>query len=98
VRTFKVVGDRGVAVADLIRHQLTVHDADGAVIERMDGVGFNRNDMFRDQMQHFLRCLGGHESPAVSLYDGVQSLRMALAARQSLQCRSVVHFDKITAV
>jgi predicted dehydrogenase len=94
VRSFKIVGDRGVATADLIRHQLTVHDADGAVVEHMDGAGFNRNDMFRGQMQHFLRCLVGHESPTVSLHAAVQSLRMALAARESLQQGTVVHFTK----
>ncbi|MNG34025.1 hypothetical protein D3C84_1204190 [compost metagenome] len=40
--------------------------------------------MFLAQARHFLDCVGGGTQPVVSLYDGLQSLRLALAARRSL--------------
>jgi predicted dehydrogenase len=45
--------------------------------------GFARNDMFLDEMCHFLACLDGLERPACTLEDGVAALEVALAALES---------------
>jgi len=84
VRTFKVVGDCGVAEIDLLANRLRVFDAQGALCEQDDFPGFVRNDMYLAQARHFLDCLGSGAAPLVSLRDGVQSLRLALAALRSL--------------
>jgi len=46
--------------------------------------GFDRNQLFLDQTRHFLACVEGRESPVVDLRSGIQSLRMALAAKESI--------------
>ena len=43
-----------------------------------------------DELTHFLACLRGEETPRVTLRDGAQSLRMALAIRQSIETGQVV--------
>lgn len=93
VRRFKIVGDGGLALVDLIHNQLTVCNAEGETIERWDGSGFQRNDMYLAQMQHFLDCVSGKAEPNVNLHDGIQSLRLALAARQSLASHAVVEVE-----
>ena len=85
VRCCKVVGDAGYAEIDLLANRLKVHDAQGELTEESDFQGFVRNDMFLEQARHFLDCVLGKSQPAVSLHDGVQSLRLALAARRSLE-------------
>ena len=45
--------------------------------------GFERNTMFLDEMRHFLACVEGAEQPLVTLDDGIQALRIALAAKTS---------------
>ena len=90
-RTFKIIGDQGVAEVDLIKNQLTVFDAEGEPMEYWNGTGFKRNDMFLAQMSHFLECIGGHTDPQVSLWDGMQSLRLALAAKESLASEAIVN-------
>ena len=52
--------------------------------------GFERNSQFLDELKHFFACIDGSETPRVSLADGAQSLRMALAARQSLTSGKVI--------
>jgi predicted dehydrogenase len=84
VRSFKIVGDAGYAHLDLLANRLQVHDVQGTLCEQDDFAGFVRNDMFLAQARHFLDCVGGGTQPVVSLYDGLQSLRLALAARRSL--------------
>jgi predicted dehydrogenase len=45
---------------------------------------FDRNNLFLDQARHFLHCVQAREKPIVDLTDGLQSLRMALAIKQSI--------------
>lgn len=98
VRTIKIVGDNGVALIDLIKNDLKVFNANGETAEHWDGFGFKRNDMFHAQMQHFLACVDNKATPQVSLEDGMQSMRLALAAKESLVRQAVVHLDwEITA-
>jgi predicted dehydrogenase len=85
VRTFKILGAAGSAEIDLLANRLRIYDAQGELSEGDDFPGFVRNDMFLAQTRHFLDCLRQGAEPAVNLYDGLQSLRLALAARQSLQ-------------
>lgn len=45
--------------------------------------GFERNDMYLDEMQDFLSCIAGKRQPLCSLEDGIHALRIALAAKRS---------------
>ena len=75
------------------RGRIRWSDADGSAFlhdSRRDRVtpflpppGFSRNEMFLDELRHFLACLDGAETPACPLEDGVQALRVSLAALRS---------------
>jgi len=45
--------------------------------------GFERNQLFVAQTRHFINIVRGESEPICSLNDGVQALRLALAARES---------------
>ncbi len=45
--------------------------------------GFERNDLFRAQMRHFLAVTRGEEAPRCTLEDGIRALELALAAHRS---------------
>jgi predicted dehydrogenase len=90
VRTFKVVGEGGIAQVDLIRNHLLIYNAQGDIVEQSDGKDFKRNDMFLAQMKQFLSSVAGQTKPMVNLWDGTQSLRLALAAKESMTSQSVV--------
>jgi predicted dehydrogenase len=40
--------------------------------------GFARNDLFLEEMRHFLACCAGDEDPACTLVDGVRALEIGL--------------------
>jgi predicted dehydrogenase len=46
-------------------------------------IGWNPNQMYLDEMRHFLRCVTGEEEPTLDVYDAAQVLRIALAAKES---------------
>ena len=58
------------------------------VVERLDA--FDRGQLFREELRHFLACVRGEERPAVDLREGARSLRVALAAAESLRMGQAV--------
>jgi predicted dehydrogenase len=54
--------------------------------------GFERNQMFLDELRHFCDVLNGKAEPFCALQDGIQALRIALAARQ----QQFTHFTEYT--
>lgn len=95
VRTFKIIGDSGIARIDLIRNVLNVFDEQGELMETSDFPGFKRNDMFLQQTRHLLDCIDGKQAPQVDLRAGMQSLRLALAAKRSLATASEVILSEV---
>jgi predicted dehydrogenase len=83
-RSCEVVGDAGRIVVDLEEPSLRAYDAsgNGAEVERVEG--FERNQLFLQELRHFLACIRGDEQPLVPLADGIATLRIALAARDSI--------------
>jgi predicted dehydrogenase len=49
--------------------------------------GFERNQLFLDQLIHFLECVKKRKRPVVDLKDGLQSLRIAVAVKCSMATR-----------
>ena len=83
-RQCEVIGDAGKVVADFAALRVTVFGNTGEVTALHDFAGFDRNRLFLDQMRHFLDCAASRAQPVVNLHSGVQSLRMALAAKESI--------------
>lgn len=46
---------------------------------------YELNQMYVDEMQHFMNCLKGIEKPTLDIFGGVEDLKIALAAKQSAQ-------------
>jgi predicted dehydrogenase len=84
-RTCKVVGDRGTLVVDFVALTVEVFEGAKQPAESFAFAGFERNQMFLDEIRHFLACVRGEEQPLVPVREGAQSLRMALAARESME-------------
>jgi predicted dehydrogenase len=83
-RTCEVIGEDGKAVLDFNRLTVEVTGPDGPLPDSFSAAGFERNNLFLDEMTHFIACVRGEETPAVSIREGAMSLKMALAARESL--------------
>jgi predicted dehydrogenase len=89
-RTLQVIGDAGKILIDLRASTLHHFGGDGALLDALSFEGFERNQMFIDELKHFLNCIDGKEKTLISLRDGAQSLRMALAAKESIASGTVV--------
>ena len=89
-RQYQVIGDSGKILVDLRAPSLTVYDRNGQLVEQTSFDDFKRNQLFLDQATHLLACCRGEQSPNVTIRDGAQSLRMALAAKESMATGRVI--------
>jgi predicted dehydrogenase len=92
-RTCEVIGEDGRIEADLDARSMRVVDVLGRSTETTAFEGFDRNDMFVEEMARFLACVRREAVPHVSVADGARSLRLALAARESLDTGAVVTLE-----
>ena len=89
-RTCQVIGDAGKIMLDFHGLTVKVYDGDGQLVQADSFENFQRNQMYLDELAHFLGCIRGEQAVMVSVRDGAQSLRMALAAKESIETRKAV--------
>jgi predicted dehydrogenase len=92
-RRCTIVGEGGVIEMDLMAPAVRLYHGVGKIADAYTFPDLQRNQPFMDELRHFLACLRGDETPAVSVRDGAASLRMALAAKTSLQTGRVVDLE-----
>lgn len=89
-RSCHIIGDEGRIEMDLVSQTVRMFDGTGALGAEHDFSGVTRDELFRQELQHFLACLEGGRAPSVSVRDAAASLRMALAAKESVETRQIV--------
>lgn len=92
-RTLELVGDRGKILMNLVTLSVQHFDASGGLASVNEFPDFQRNQLFLRELEHFVACLKAQAEPVVSIQDGAQSLRIALAAKASMQSGSVVNLN-----
>lgn len=89
LRRCEVFGEDGRIEWDFFDGYVRVVHSNGKEeIRRFDDV--SPSAVFVDELKHFFKCVQGEEQPVVDLREGAASLRIALAARQSLATGEVV--------
>ena len=89
-RFCEVFGDAGKIRVDIRALTVDVFDGSGNQVEAASYAGFQRNQLFLDELDCFLECLQGKQTALVDLRTGAQSLLMALAAKESLATGKVI--------
>lgn len=88
VRKCKVVGTEGYIELDLLQNSY-VYCNNG---ERREYLfeNFSRNDMFMQEMECFLKYIKTRKQETLSLIDGIQSLKLAMAIKKSMSEDKIV--------
>jgi predicted dehydrogenase len=89
-RTFDIIGDKGKVNVDLRANTLKVFSDDGELSEDYSFENFDRNQLFLDEISHFLSCIKNKQKSLITISDGKQSLRMALMIKESIQTGKII--------
>jgi len=93
VRNCELIGDAGKMTVDFNLPSLLTYDSSGQLVNERTFSDFHRNDMFEAETRHFIDCVRDGTQPLISVRDGAQSLRMALAVKKSLQTGGYVNLN-----
>jgi predicted dehydrogenase len=87
-RTCQIIGDQGTLHWDYMTGQVRCYSAQDRRWQIYSNpVQWQPNQMYVDEMAHFLNCLAGAEKPAQDLFEAAQVLRLALAAKLAARQR-----------
>ena len=81
-RIVVVSGEHGSVSVDLLAARITT---DSNAISAVACGNNQRNQMFVDEIRHFMACIAGHERPNVPLDHGIAVLRLALAVKDAMR-------------
>ena len=84
-RICEIVGDAGKVRYDYYANQVEVQDLETGISQILRFERFDRNEMFMDEMRHFLDCLMGKACPLTDLLEGKKSLLIGLLSARSLE-------------
>jgi len=89
VRTCKIIGEAGRILADF-QSAKVILEKSNMDTEVYDNDGFERNNLFIDEIEDFFYCIEQRTQPVASLGDGQNGLRIALAVKESMEKRKSV--------
>jgi predicted dehydrogenase len=90
-RGCRLVGSEGTLTWDYFGGEVALFEAATGQWSRERQGDFDRNDMYRAELEHFLECLAGRATPIVDVSAGAASLALALAARRSAETGQTIH-------
>jgi len=89
-RICKIIGDSGTIIMDIANLKVIVEKPDiGKKV--FDFNGFDRNELFTREIDHFFDCIANRKAPIISLEDGINSLKVALSVKKSIESGKVIH-------
>jgi predicted dehydrogenase len=94
-RSCELIGEDGVIVWDYITQVVSLYgkkDRHGEVF--FESINVERNQMFIEEVKHFIACIEGREKPALGAADARMVLQIALAAKTSAVEGRVVKIGK----
>lgn len=94
LRQFLLLGEFGKIEWDILKGRLSFDDFEHDNHMIHDFSEFERNDMFRNQIKHFLKCLESDERPLNSLENVLGGHFIALSAKESLKTGKFVEIGK----
>ncbi|KJH79123.1 Gfo/Idh/MocA family protein [Stutzerimonas stutzeri] len=89
-RTCKIVGESGTLVWDLLHNSICLGTASDGEDILFSDPSYNRNDMYLEEISHFVKVAAGELTPNVSVYQALDTLRLIEALRHSSITRQVV--------
>ncbi|MBI3953643.1 MAG: Gfo/Idh/MocA family oxidoreductase [Chloroflexi bacterium] len=93
-RSCHIIGDKGTIRWDYAKGQVCCYAAaEGRWEVSVDPPGWEPNQMYLDEVRHFLRCLAGDEEPAQDVLAGARTLKVALAAKAAAETGQVIRLD-----
>lgn len=93
-RTCEIIGECGSIVLNLNEGTVKVYTAEKKKWEVFEQPkGYDMNQTYIDEMTHFISCVEGKEETLIGIMDGLEVLKIALAAKKSAKNERVIKIN-----
>jgi predicted dehydrogenase len=93
-RSCHIVGDEGTIRWDYKTGEVRLFRAAAQAWETTANPdGWQANQMYLDELAHFLRCLDGENMPTLDIFDAARVLDVALAAKSAAETDRIITFE-----
>lgn len=92
-RYCSILGDRGRLEWDDTEKELRLFRTEATSPEVVSFSEFERNDLFRSQLANFIDAMEGKENLVSPLQDGIETLKICLAAKESIGSHGIISLD-----
>jgi len=89
-RVCEVIGDAGKLRYDYYANEVVLYEPGADKPITYSFKDFDRNQMFMDEIRHFLACVRGETQPLIDLREGIRSMKIGMAADESLKSGQLV--------
>lgn len=89
-RICKAIGTKGTLVWDAVNHEVRINTLDKPEGNLLVGPKEKRNDMYLDEIRHFIDSITSSIMPKVDGGDGLAALKIVLAAKESIEAKQVI--------
>jgi len=90
LREFRVLGENGSIFWDIAGNTIELSDYVHDNFQKYKFDSFNRNDMFRDQLIHFIECIEKGSEPITNLNRTIGSHIIAMKIKEALQTNNFI--------
>lgn len=91
VRTCRIIGTEGTLAWDMMSNRVSLFRAPGSVWSDIHpAAAMDRNDMYFDEVRHFVNCIAGNAEPVVDGDEARRVLEIAVAVKRSSRERRMI--------
>lgn len=95
IHQLRIVGSDGILLWDHADGSVRWWSADSSELPTFTvPKGFERNQLFMDEIEHFLQVISGEAESRCSLEDGIKALEIALAVHQSAEHGKRIYLNR----
>jgi len=93
-RSCEIIGDEGSIVLNFNDGTVKVFTAEKKEWEVFEQPhDYDMNQMYIDEMVHFINCIEGKEEPLINITDGLNVLKIVLTAKESAKSGKMIKID-----
>ena len=93
-RSCEIIGDEGSIILDINKGTVKVYTAEKMEWEVFEQPNnYDINQTYIDEIIHFINCIEGKEEPLIGVTDGLEVLKIALAAKKSAKDGRIIKIN-----
>ena len=93
-RSCEIIGDNGSILWDINESSVKLYDANKKEWKQFKTPKeYNMNQTYINELLHFINCIEGKEKPLIDITEGIDALKIALAAKKSAKTGKIIKIN-----